>query len=80
MRIGSGEGSTMRNFMVCSVHLIQSRRLRLVCLLARMKEGRSAFKKLTETSTGRRRLWRPRRRWEDNIRMELKEIGINTRN
>ena len=27
-----------------------------------------------------RRLGRPRRRWEDKIRMELKEIGINTRN
>ena len=30
--------------------------------------------------TGKRRLGRPRRRWEDNIRIDLKEIGINTRN
>ena len=30
--------------------------------------------------TGKRRLGRPRRRWEYNIRMDLKEIGINTRN
>ena len=30
--------------------------------------------------TGRRRLGRPRRRWEDNIRIDLKEICINTRN
>jgi hypothetical protein len=30
--------------------------------------------------TGKRPLGRPRRRWEDNIRMDLKEIGINTRN
>ena len=30
--------------------------------------------------TGKRSLWRPRRRWEDNIRMDLKEMGINTRN
>ena len=30
-------------------------------------------------STGKRPLGRPRRRWEDNIRMDLKEIGINTR-
>ena len=29
---------------------------------------------------GNRPLGRPRRRWEDNIRMNLKEIGINTRN
>ena len=30
--------------------------------------------------TRKRPLGRPRRRWEDNIRMDLKEIGINTRN
>ena len=30
--------------------------------------------------TGKRPLRRPRRRWEDNIRLDLKEIGINTRN
>ena len=30
--------------------------------------------------TEKRPLERPRRRWEDNIRMYLKEIGINTRN
>ena len=29
---------------------------------------------------GKRSLGRPRRRWEDNFRMYLKEIGINTRN
>ena len=30
--------------------------------------------------TGKRHLGRPRRRWQDNIRMDLKEIAINTRN
>ena len=45
-----------------------------------MEEGRSAFKILTGTSAGKRPLGRPRRRWEDYIRMDLKEIGINTRN
>ena len=43
-------------------------------------EGKSAFKILTGTPTGKRPLGRPRRRWEDNIRMDLKKIGINTRN
>ena len=43
-----------------------------------MEEGRSAFKILTGTPAGKRPLGRPRRRWEDNIRMDLKEIGINT--
>ena len=32
------------------------------------------------TPAGKRPLGRPRHRWEDNIRMDLKEIGINTRN
>ena len=45
-----------------------------------MEEGRSAFKILTGKPTGKRPLGRPRRRCVDNIRMDLKEIGINTRN
>ena len=57
-----------------------SRRLRWTDHVARMEEGRSDFKILTGTSAGKRPLGRPRRRWEDNIRMDLKEIGINTRN
>ena len=47
--------------------------------VARMEEGRSAFKILTGTPAGKRHLERPRCRWEDNIRMDLKEIGINSR-
>ena len=48
--------------------------------VVRMKEGRNAFKILTGESTGKRSLGRPRSRWEDNIRMDLKEVGINTMN
>ena len=44
-----------------------------------MEKGTSSFKILTGKPTGKRPLGRPRRRWEDNIRMDLKEIGINTR-
>ena len=54
--------------------------MRWVGHVARIVEGRSAFKILTGKPTGQRPLGRPRRRWEDNIRMDLKEIGINTRN
>ena len=36
--------------------------------------------KLQQVPTGKRPLGRPRRRWEDSIRMDLKEIGINTSN
>ena len=60
--------------------MIKSRRLRWEGHVARMEEGRSAFKILTVTPARKRSLGRPRHRWEDNIRMDLKEIGINMRN
>ena len=56
------------------------RRLRCAGHVAKMKNGRSAFKIFTVTPDGKRPLGKPRFRWEDNIRMELKEIVINTRN
>ena len=59
------------------VRVIKSRRLRWAGHVTRMEEGRSAFKILTAKPRGKRPLGRPRRRWEDNIRMDLKEIGIN---
>ena len=55
--------------------------MRWVGHVDRMEEGTSAFLKiLTGKYTGKRPLGRPRRRWEDTIRMDIKEIGINTRN
>ena len=45
-----------------------------------MEEGRSAFKILTGKPIRKRPLGRPRRKWEDSIRKDFKEIGINTRN
>ena len=45
-----------------------------------MEEGKSIFKILTSKPTGNRPLGRPRRRWEDNIRMDLEEMGINAGN
>ena len=45
-----------------------------------MEEVRSVFEILTGAPVGTRPLGRPRRRWEDNIRISLKEIGISTRN
>ena len=44
-----------------------------------MEEGRSAFKIVMRTPTGKRLLGKPRHEWEDNIRRHFKEIGINTR-
>ena len=69
--------------MYCSpniVRVIKSRRLRCAGHVARMKEGSSAFKILTGKPTGKRPLGRPRRRWEDSIRMDLEEMGINAGN
>ena len=60
--------------------MIKSTRLRWAGHVARMEEGRIAFKMLTGKPTGKRPLGRPRRRWEDNIRMDLEEIGINAGN
>ena len=55
--------------------IIKSRRLRWAGHVARMEEGTSAFKMLTGIP-----LERPGIRWEDDIRMDLKRKGINTRN
>jgi hypothetical protein len=48
--------------------------------VARIEEGRIVFKILTGKPTGKRPLGRSRRRWEDNIRMDLEEIGIKAGN
>ena len=45
-----------------------------------MEEDRSAFNILTGKPTGKRHLGRPRHRWENNITMNLEEIGINADN
>jgi hypothetical protein len=60
--------------------VIKSRRLRRAGHVVRMEKGRNAFKILTGKPTGKRSLGRPRRRWKDNIRMDLEEIGINAGN
>ena len=44
------------------------------------EKSTSVFKILTGKLTGKRPVGRPVRRWEENIRMNLKEIGIYTRN
>jgi hypothetical protein len=61
------------------VRVIKSRSLSWAGHVARMEEGRSIFKNFTGKPTGKRPVGRPRLRWEENIQMDLKEIGINTR-
>ena len=48
--------------------------------VTRMEDSRSSFKILTDIPTGKRPLGMPRRYWEDEIIMDLKEMGINMRN
>ena len=60
--------------------VIKSRRLSWAGHVAKMEESRSTFKILSGTPTGKRTLGRPSCRWEDNIRMYFKEIGIGMRN
>ena len=43
--------------------------------MARMEEGRGVHKVLMGKPEGKRSLGRPRRRWEDNIKMDLQEVG-----
>ena len=71
---------TLRSLVIVEFRVIKSRRLRWAGHIARAEEGTSAFKILTGKPTGKRPLGRPRRGWEDNIRMGRKQIGISTRN
>jgi hypothetical protein len=43
-------------------------------------EGRGVYRVLVERPEGKRPLGRPRRRWEDNIKRDLREIGIDGAN
>ena len=54
--------------------------MRLAEDAARMGAGISAFKILTVKPTEKKPFGRPTHRWEENIRMDLEERGINTRN
>ena len=62
-----------------TVRMIIFRRLRWARQVIRMEEGTSVFKLLTGKRTGTRHLGSPRRRWEDNIKIDPKEICVNTR-
>ena len=57
------------------VRVIKSRRMRWAGHVARIGEGRGVYRVLVGKSEGRRPMGRPRRRWENNIRMDLREVG-----
>jgi hypothetical protein len=69
----------MRNFIICThpqISLGKSRRMRWAGHVACMGEERKLYKDLVGKLEGKRPLGRLRRRWEDGIRMDLREIGL----
>jgi hypothetical protein len=56
------------------IRVIKSRRMRWAGHVARMGDGRGAYRILVGRSERRRLLGRPRRRWEDNIKMDFQEV------
>jgi len=57
------------------LQVVKLRRMRWVGHVACMGEGRGVHRVLVGRPEGKRPLWRPRRRWEDNIKMDFQEVG-----
>jgi len=57
------------------VRVVKSRRMRWAGDVACMGEGRGVHRVLVGKPEGKKPLGRPRRRWEDNIKMDLQEVG-----
>jgi hypothetical protein len=62
------------------VRVIKSRRMRWAGRVARMGEGKGVYRVLVGRPEIKRPLGRTRRRWEDNIKLDLREIGIDEAN
>ena len=58
------------------VRVVKSRRMRWAGHVARMGEEKGVHRVLLKKPEGKRPLWRPRRKWEDNIKMDLQEVGV----
>jgi hypothetical protein len=78
----TGEWRKLHNEELCDLYsslsiirIIKSRRMRWASHVARMGENRNAYRLLVGKPEGKRPLGRPRRRWVDNIRMDLGEVG-----
>jgi hypothetical protein len=57
------------------VRVVTSKRMRWAGLVARMGEERGVHRMLVEKIEGKRSMGRPRRTWEDNIKMDLQKVG-----
>ena len=58
------------------VRVIKSRRMGWVGHVARMREGRGVYRLLVGKPEGKRPLGKPRRKWEDNIKMDPQDVGF----
>jgi hypothetical protein len=63
-----------------NVRVIKSRRMKWAGHVARMGKGRGVYRVLIGRPEYERPMGRPRRRWEDNIKMDLRKIGIDGAN
>jgi len=77
---GSGENYIKKSLMICTPHslivrVIKSRRMTWVGHVARMGERRGVYRILVGKREGKRPLGRPRRKWEDNIKIVLQAVG-----
>ena len=57
------------------MRVVKSRRMRWAGHVARMEEDRGVHRVLVGKHEGKKPLGRPRRRWKDNIKMDLQEVG-----
>jgi hypothetical protein len=75
----AGKDCIMRSFITCTFHhintFIKSMGIQWVGHVARTVEVRNVANNLDGKPEGKTPLRKPRRRWEDNIRMDLREIG-----
>jgi hypothetical protein len=62
-------------FLSNIVRVVKSRRMRLVRHVARIGEERGVHRVLVGKHQGKRPIGRPRRRWEDSIKMDIQEVG-----
>jgi hypothetical protein len=63
-------------FSSCNIiGMIKSRRMKWAGHVERMGERKGAYRALVRKSEGKRPLGKPRRRWQDNIKMDLQELG-----
>jgi hypothetical protein len=72
----------MRSFMICFLTQyysgVQNEKKRWEGHVAYMRERRDVYRVLVGKPEGKRPLGRPRRRWEDNIKMDLQELGCES--